>query len=169
MKIIVEGADGSGKSTLVDTLSLKYNLDKHHIGNPKTKEMFNIEYELLLKALKENKIIDRFSQISETIYSKVFNRKPKLEFDITLPELMEYGNSWVIIFCITENTNPIKNKSYKSKEWYGEIENRKSLLSQEYIDMFNILKEVYPNNILSYNFSKDSLNKVYDFIESRSN
>lgn len=73
MKIILEGVDGAGKTTLAKILAEKYGLDIAHCTQHDA-----ADYDFYRQTLrKENIIWDRHT-IGELIYPKVFNRKQKL-------------------------------------------------------------------------------------------
>lgn len=73
MKIIIEGCDGTGKTTLARLLAKKYDLDICHCtqNDPCDFEFYK------QTARKENVIWDRHT-IGELIYPNVFNRKAQI-------------------------------------------------------------------------------------------
>lgn len=73
MKIIIEGADGTGKTTLAKILAERYGLDICHCTQDDPGD-----YEFYRQTLrKENVIWDRHT-LGELIYPKVFDRKPQI-------------------------------------------------------------------------------------------
>lgn len=70
MRIVVEGPDGSGKTTLVDKLAKHYHLNKvvFHQAAPKS-------YDDYMQYLKLDNIILERSFMSEMVYPEVFMRK----------------------------------------------------------------------------------------------
>lgn len=73
MKIIIEGCDGTGKSTLAKILADRYGLDICHCTQDDPGD-----YEFYRQTLrKENVIWDRHT-IGELIYPKIFGRKQKI-------------------------------------------------------------------------------------------
>lgn len=73
MKIILEGCDGTGKTTLAKLLAEKYNLDICHCtaDDPGDFDFYKNT------ARKENVVWDRHT-IGELIYSRLFNRKCRI-------------------------------------------------------------------------------------------
>ena len=73
MKIILEGVDGAGKTTLAKILAEKYGLDIAHCT-----QYDAADYEFYRQTLrKENIVWDRHT-LGELIYPKVFNRLPQI-------------------------------------------------------------------------------------------
>lgn len=73
MKIILEGCDGTGKTTLAKVLADRYHLDICHCTSEDPKD-FDFYKQT---ARKENVIWDRHT-IGELIYPKVFDRRPQI-------------------------------------------------------------------------------------------
>ena len=73
MKIILEGVDGAGKTTLAKILANEYGLDICHCTqhDPADYDFYKNT------ARKENVVWDRHT-IGELVYPEVFNRKPKI-------------------------------------------------------------------------------------------
>lgn len=73
MRIILEGADGVGKTTLANILAQKYGLDICHCT-----QYDATDYAFYSQTLrKENTVWDRHT-IGELIYPKVFNREAQI-------------------------------------------------------------------------------------------
>jgi len=106
MKIIVEGADGVGKTTIVNYLAEKFNLTPRHITS-KDLNTFLWYYNLLED--NEDIIFDRHF-IGEMIYPYLFNRKPNLtneQFNVLLNKAF---NENYYIFIITADHDVIKKR-----------------------------------------------------------
>ena len=73
MRIIIEGVDGSGKSTLVAKLRQRYKLDSLHVTS-KDPNTFEFYKSLMLKS---DLVTDR-DFIGEMIWPEIFNRKGNL-------------------------------------------------------------------------------------------
>lgn len=73
MKIIIEGCDGTGKTTLAKKLARKYGLDIVHMTGKDPKD-----FEFYKQSLRKTNVIYDRNFISEPIYAKVFNRKQAL-------------------------------------------------------------------------------------------
>lgn len=73
MKVILEGVDGAGKTTLAKILAEKYGLDICHCT-----QYDAADYNFYRQTLrKENVVWDRHT-IGELIYPEIFDRKPQL-------------------------------------------------------------------------------------------
>ena len=97
MQIIIEGCDGVGKSTLVESLAEKYGCDILHMTSwgPKT-------YTSYLHRYDQDGIISDRSFISEKVYSKVFNRPSEISdghFESLLSYVRLQGYKIVILTC----------------------------------------------------------------------
>ena len=105
MKIILEGCDGVGKTTLANILAVKYNLDVCHCTQYDASD-----YDFYRQTLrKENVVWDRHT-LGELIYTSVFNRDPNIG-----PEgarlLMHYAEiEKVKVFVLTANHDTIKER-----------------------------------------------------------
>ena len=102
MRIIIEGADGTGKSTVSNYLKEKYNLEYIHVnGNdPNT-------FEWYMDLLEKNNVIFDRHFIGEMIYPYIFDRKCNLsqeQFDILLKKTKELNYNIIIM---TEKDNVI--------------------------------------------------------------
>lgn len=73
MRIIIEGADLTGKTTAVNTIVEHFNLEKQHVTS---KDENTFEF-YLKTMLKENIVFDRHF-IGEMIYPSIFKRKGNL-------------------------------------------------------------------------------------------
>lgn len=70
MRIILEGCDGSGKSTFAESLASKYHCDILHMTRWSDKKFCTYVEKM---SMTDNIIFDRCF-ISEYIYSRIFNR-----------------------------------------------------------------------------------------------
>ena len=156
MFVLVEGIDGSGKSTLVKELSNYYT-----VVAPKRndKEMF---LSLKLFYSDEVMVFDR-SILSDMVY-RIFDGE---EPDCSIFDIMRVLEHSIIIYCKNKN-------SYKKSIERGEdniIDKKDSKkLSQIYDTIFSMFK-VYRmcDNILEYDYEKDEPDIVRCYIESLTN
>lgn len=82
MRIIVEGADGSGKTTVVNHLAKEFNCDVVHMTRWGSRKPYDYRSKIQLNHI----ILDR-SFISEIIYKQAFGLRPEICFD-TFNDLM---------------------------------------------------------------------------------
>lgn len=104
MRIIIEGADGVGKSTIAKKIAEKFNLSLVHFTNKDPRDL-NFYYQ----SLRKNNVVYDRSFLSEMIYPKIFNRPEKLkeyEFQYLLEKAKELD---IKIFIINNYDFELKN------------------------------------------------------------
>ena len=122
-KIIVEGIDGTGKSTFCNLL--KTTLHIH--ATDKTLNTFDWHFNILKQ--EESQVWDR-SYIGEWVWSKVFNRQCKLT-DEDIKKLLEVEGQ-VFVYCQSNIWKDVLTKRGQSNQ----IESR--LLALKYYEDFFI-------------------------------
>lgn len=98
MRIILEGADGVGKTTLANILSFKYGLDICHCTQHDP-----ADFHFYKESVRKNNVIWDRHTIGELIYPKIFNRKQQITGEdarIVLWNAKELGTK---IFVLTED------------------------------------------------------------------
>lgn len=107
MRLIVEGPDGVGKTTIVKQLAEHFNCDILHMTEHGSKRLSDYQ----MKAFLDNVISDR-SFLSELVYTQVFNRENPInvhEYEELIKQYQSKG--WMIIIldastkCLTERLN----------------------------------------------------------------
>lgn len=104
MRIIIEGADGVGKSTITKEIAEEYNLSLVHLTNRDPRD-----FEFYKESLRKQNVIYDRNFISEMIYPEIFNRPGKLEyyeFDYLINKAKDLGYQ---IFIIHNNDYKLKN------------------------------------------------------------
>jgi thymidylate kinase len=163
MIIGLEGADGTGKSTLSNRLIKDLGYEYIHTGKPETQKDFdNLIYDLIkLSKSSEVYIVDRLPWISELIYSKVFNRIFMIDEE-GINESKKLNQ--IIIYCsipVTESADISKSyKSYKSHEFLEEVKSNSIKIRNEYKKLFESNK-IVGYNVISYDFT---IPNSYDII-----
>ena len=105
MRIVLEGCDGTGKTTLAKKLADIYNLDICHCTQYDPSDY--LFYQQTLR--KENIVWDRHT-IGELIYPRIFNREQKTTEEQAL-KVVEYGKSIGVRFLVlTTDDNIIKSR-----------------------------------------------------------
>lgn len=103
MRIIIEGCDGTGKTTLVNGLAKEFNLGKIHISNKDPNDL-DFYYQFLRK---DDVIFDR-NLIGEMIYPKIFNRPQKLkeyELDYLIAKAKELDIKIIVLTAAIDTIN----------------------------------------------------------------
>ena len=151
MIIILEGVDGSGKTTAANALSQKYNLDIIHNGpllDLDSESLFEHYAHQILKF--DNVVIDR-SWSSELIYSKCYrNTQSRITFEQEL-ELYRLclDKNVKLLFCNTSFFNI--EKSYLNRQ------------SEEYVSKLEKIKNIYDEyndklkNWKTFDYEKQSI------------
>lgn len=162
MKIILEGVDGMGKTTLAQHLCRKFGLGYYHPPKPQLKDFKNFhiysfaEYKA---ALKLNHVILDRSFISEYAYN----------YNHDLSYLMHFREHNYLLFVIVfeGNINDLdfwKNKVIEDRLEGGKAE-RFSKVNQRYINAYEFLK--LENKYLfyfngDYNFIAEQIEKIIE-------
>ena len=153
--IVVEGPDGSGKSTLVKKLSLDLGLPIHHPGGP---PINRDEFLARINFYSQNGIkfiFDRCPHVSELIYPKATGRLGILSPSILYSQLERLNP--VIVYCRRKDMRDMwesidrTNKPHKPKEHLEEVLKQFKGVVDGYDEFFKT-------------FSKKSL-IVYDWAE----
>ena len=155
MKIIIEGADGTGKTTLARILANEYGLDYCHCtaSDP-------ADYSFYLNtARKDNAVWDRHT-IGELIYPEVFDRPCKISIEdarLVLAHAREQGTK---IFVLTTQIDVIKDRLNKRGGEHEKI--------LEKIEFINDRFAFYANefNIPLIDTSTLTLGQIFDLINN---
>lgn len=136
MKIILEGCDGTGKTTLAKMLADKYGLDICHCtqADPADYEFYK------QTARKDNVVWDRHT-IGELIYPFVFGRKPKISPENARLVLAYAREAGAKIFILTSDNEEIKRRLIARGKEDQRILDKLEWIDKEfrhYADIFNI-------------------------------
>lgn len=157
MLIIVEGGDGSGKSTLVQKLkTFNFKIEKPAALN--NRHQFEYYERLALQSIynEENVILDR-SFISELVYRVYDKKKPKLK----LSEMFALLKYCKIILCETGTQFQDSLKRGEDNITNEEDSIQIKMLYRHYISLMEQFENV---PVLRYNWQKDKMIKVISFI-----
>lgn len=108
MKIILEGADGTGKTTLAKILANKYGLEIAHCTQHDAAD-YNFYRQTLRK---ENVIWDRHT-LGELIYPSVFGRKQQIGTEDARLVMHYAKQEGVKVFVLTCDNDTIRERLYE--------------------------------------------------------
>ena len=156
MKIIVEGFDNTGKSTLIKKLVKRYHLDVHHAGGPPASSAAAI-VDMANQERMSNTIHDRLTAISRQCYEGPENLVP-VELQWLQQSLKRVAKTAKFIHCVGRG----------GEEQYGDYdtpEHRKHLVENEltirmrYNEIFEDLDH------FTYDYNYHTIDDVINFIE----
>lgn len=154
MKIILEGADGTGKTTLAKLLANKYGLDICHCTQHDP-----CDYNFYRQTLrKENVVWDRHT-LGELVYPYVFNRRPQIGVeDARL--IMHYAKEErVKIFVLTSDIDVVANRLMER----GNEDYRIMMQLHEIDDKFKFYAKQFHVPVIDT--SKMTLQEIFNLVE----
>lgn len=153
MIVILEGPDGSGKSTLAEAISDRLSVEVYHTGNPKTGEELLENLEKCENLISTGScIIDRYPAISEAVYSDVFDRPARISLDRNPVETAPPCTPWVVVYCNSDDLDPVKGKVHKSPDWDSAVRQSLGEIRKAYDSIMAILRSRFPNNVIEYDY-----------------
>lgn len=158
MLIILEGADGSGKTTLANKLNDLYPVMRIDRDNERVYKLFHL-LQLGIDFEHLDFVIDR-SFITDIVYRSVFNdEEVNGNKSISLSEMAEVLNKSVIIYCKT-------NTSYADSQKRGEdnITNAKThkKICDCYDKVMTFIKTRSDAKVITYDWRKMSFEKLVE-------
>lgn len=160
MNIVLEGAKGTGKSTIA----------KHFIENgyeyfhSSSETENDLKYHLdLLDG--DKRVIDRFS-IGEMIYPEIYGRESKLEYHEFIETLIDKNTIYCVLFSSKPDIliNRINNRNHEKDVGFKEQDIIDS--NNLFANTYNSLK-LYKNDLIVHFFdiAKLGANDIVEFIE----
>lgn len=105
MRIILEGADGAGKTTLANILANKYGLDVCHCT-----QYDPSDYEFYNTTIRKNNIVWDRHTIGELIYPKIFDRPGQIGGEDARIVIWNAKRLGAKIFVLTEDPELLKHR-----------------------------------------------------------
>lgn len=135
MNIIIEGTDGTGKSTLAKYLQGNFNLNYQH-SSSETDNNFEYHFELLDS--NENVVLDRF-QLGEIIYPMF---TPERESKITLSQavMLSRMEDTLTIILYASDTSILQDRLHERGELYSPLYDTANLLFKLLGEVFELLE-----------------------------
>lgn len=160
IKIIVDGLDASGKSTLVDALAKEFNL-------PKRRETSKDEntFDWYMKEYSNGSFVSDRSFISEWIYAPIFKRERKINDD-EAKKIHNYLVENYTIFIIAVNGT---HQSFKRihKERGEKPAYDYKLAKRDWINWIGITRQFRKNTIVvGYDITKHSIEEVVNHVKT---
>lgn len=161
---LVDGPDGSGKTTLCNYIAAINNAKVIHMVKPTTREEYEQQFNLYMNILKEesNIVFDRF-WLSDLIYSHIMKDRPGmpvLSHDDS-KKLFEVVNGKAICIHCNSDIETLWKRCCERGEDYVNFE-QLLRIRQAYIDEFSEVTEI---PVLEYEYRADkedrNMNPVY--------
>ena len=129
MRIIIEGADGTGKSTLVNKLKERYKTDTLHITN-----LDPNDFEFYKQSLRKSNIIYDRNLLGEMVYPSIFGRSGNLEW-YELSYLLSLALENNIKIIVLTASNETLNDRLSRKFEYETVINNINKINGAFIDI----------------------------------
>lgn len=121
MKIIIEGPNNVGKSTLIKKLLERETFKNYEVEHLSNKTPNTSEFHRDLLNMPQDMIFDRFF-IGETVYPHIYDRDPKLTIDDILSMCVDFIGNYIIIILDADFEFIIQSNKNKSEEFnYEEV------------------------------------------------
>lgn len=105
MRIILEGCDGTGKTTLAKILAERYKLDICHCTQRDA-----ADYDFYSQTLRKEDVIWDRHTLGELIYPKIFDREPQLTYPQACDIMAAAKKEGVKIFVMTTDVEILKQR-----------------------------------------------------------
>lgn len=156
MKIILEGADGTGKTTLAKILADKYGLDVCHCTQHDPAD-FNFYKETMRK---ENTVWDRHT-IGELIYPIVFDRQAKVTPYEAKAIINVAKSAGVKVFVLTCDKKTLHKRLAERKTEHPKITRRIDWIDNAFRECAKWM------GVPVIDTSKMTLNEIFDLVEAK--
>lgn len=167
--VVLEGPDGSGKSTLGRQLEASADLNVSYFHSSKPESVYD-QSRIMdeIKSMITNRrtfIVDRAPWISDPIYAKVFNR----HLFISNKEIIDHitDPNIRVVYCSPKGIKPsdvsLAKKSHKSQEYTAQVIAKHKRIIDAYDDLFG---QVHKFHWMKYDHQLPwAFDDVIDFVK----
>jgi len=163
MRVILEGVDASGKSTLASKLIKDYDLSMIHSGG---KAANDLTYYTNLLTRLDNVILDR-AHISEVVFSKIYNRPERLSFDDVMAiNKMIVDNNDILVIMFSSDLDILRQRFIQRGElnYLNEVEDQYNEFLR-WIYVLNAYFDDYPYYKVVDISQPDAYEKLYIWVD----
>ena len=153
-KIIIEGCDGTGKTTLCKQLAEKYGLDVVHITSKDPND-----FEFYKETLRKTNVVYDRHFLGELIYPKIYNRQGNLDRDDAKWFRMLCFKQNVCIIVLTTDIDEIRRRLTERGELKFVFDKVDSI-NRQFLELAKKLE------IKVFDTTKDSFENICEYIES---
>ena len=157
MKILIEGPNGGGKSTLVDQLSLKYELNTFHPGPAPLNDSQATEM-CMHQSLMYDIIMDRATCFSRLAYEHPDDLM-RSHYNMLLRYCRDMASDTILILCVSQGD--FTEKDYYPDGHFERVTKEAELIRCRYLKLFSRFKH------FKFDFNLQTLKNVTDHINKR--
>jgi len=168
--VIVEGPDGSGKSTLIESLKASFKWAGVFVSaGPKSFEDQAARYKVLCNLPEQELFLsDRSFLYGEEVYPKIFNRDPK--WSVERLRKMRLDCRHLVIYTRLEDDayltdRMVDGKSHKSAEHMDQVRKSTGILLDAYDDMM-VDALVSGVSVIKYDWENNPLRELIEDINN---
>lgn len=157
MKIIIEGVDGAGKTTLAKILADKYGLDICHCTQHDA-----ADYDFYRQTLRKGNVVWDRHTLGELIYPTVFNRRPQIGTEDARLVMHYAKEENVKVIVLTADMSVLFERLHRREK----PEHQLIMDNLDYIDsQFRFFAREFHLPIIDT--STVSLQEIFDYVEDR--
>lgn len=164
MLVILEGPDGSGKTTLANTLCEEYNFNNITPVPREWPEQFGTAADLFRNLANDEKlyVMDRCF-ITEWIYRVVmYDKTPTINLEQIVKLLTYWSSNVYYVFCFNKNAY---SNAINRGETYVATQSLHNEICKAYEFVYNTLNRFTDINLLEYDYTINSVKDLLDKLE----
>ena len=157
--IIIEGIDGTGKTTLAEELT-KLGYEKYHLSYEEKSEE---GYLRILQKDTHSLVLDR-SFISELVYGPILRNFSRINCKQTKNIISQYQKATTRIIYLKSSKESLQERRKKDAEDIEMINKYYEALDSRYDRVIKIMRQYYP--VIEIDTSKHNMEAVMKMLES---